>query len=125
MSALGQKQTFAVHQPMSALPPITTARADFRTRSCLLYPSFYTTKPRGTGMGLSICRSIISAHWGPVVGRGKRTSRHYISVHVARRPARMNVRFGSKADISQCSRHVRFTPDSVFRTQEKQERSGA
>ena len=22
MSALGQKQTFAVHQPMSALPPI-------------------------------------------------------------------------------------------------------
>src|SRR6478752_7136642 len=28
MSALGQKQTFALHQPMSALPPITTAKAD-------------------------------------------------------------------------------------------------
>ena len=28
MSALGQKQTFAVHQPMSALPPIATAKAD-------------------------------------------------------------------------------------------------
>jgi hypothetical protein len=28
MSALGQKQTFAVHQPMSALLPIATAKAD-------------------------------------------------------------------------------------------------
>jgi len=28
MSALGQKQTYAVHQPMSALPPIATAKAD-------------------------------------------------------------------------------------------------
>jgi len=38
MSALGQKQTFAPQKAMSALPPITTAKADFRTRSCLLYP---------------------------------------------------------------------------------------
>ena len=38
MSALGQKQTYAVHQPMSALPPIATAKADFRKQSCLLYP---------------------------------------------------------------------------------------
>jgi hypothetical protein len=28
MSALGQKRTFAVHQPMSALHPIATAKAD-------------------------------------------------------------------------------------------------
>jgi hypothetical protein len=28
MSALGHKRTFAVHQPMSALPPIATAKAD-------------------------------------------------------------------------------------------------
>ena len=28
-SALGQKQTFAVHQPMSALPPIATLIAYF------------------------------------------------------------------------------------------------
>jgi hypothetical protein len=28
MSALGQKQTYAVHNGMSALPPIATAKAD-------------------------------------------------------------------------------------------------
>jgi hypothetical protein len=28
MSALGQKQTYAVHKPMSALHPIATAKAD-------------------------------------------------------------------------------------------------
>jgi hypothetical protein len=38
MSALGQKQTFAPQKAMSALPPIATAKANFRTRSCLLYP---------------------------------------------------------------------------------------
>src|SRR5262245_34154216 len=38
MSALGQKQTCAVHQSMSALPPIATAKADSRERSCPLYP---------------------------------------------------------------------------------------
>ena len=38
MSALGQKQTFALQQVTSALPPITTAKADSRERSCLLYP---------------------------------------------------------------------------------------
>jgi hypothetical protein len=29
MSALGQKQTFALQNVMSALPPIATAKADF------------------------------------------------------------------------------------------------
>jgi hypothetical protein len=37
MSALGQKQTYAPHKRMSALPLIATAKADFGNPSCLLY----------------------------------------------------------------------------------------
>src|SRR5262245_47712519 len=37
-SALGQKQTCALQNVMSALPPIATAKADIRNRPCLLYP---------------------------------------------------------------------------------------
>src|SRR5215510_7289068 len=37
MSALGQKRTYALHQPMSALPPIATTKADSRKPPCLLY----------------------------------------------------------------------------------------
>src|SRR5262249_40058294 len=42
MSALGQKQTYAVHNAMSALPPIATTKADSRERLCLLYPHVWT-----------------------------------------------------------------------------------
>src|SRR5215510_1734539 len=38
MSALGQKQTYAVQNRMSALPPIATAKADMPKWSCPLYP---------------------------------------------------------------------------------------
>ena len=37
LSALGQKQTYAVQQPMSALPSIATAKADMCQWSCPLY----------------------------------------------------------------------------------------
>ena len=43
---MGQKQTYAVHKRMSALPPIATAKADSRGRSCLLYPRKRTCAPR-------------------------------------------------------------------------------
>src|SRR5262249_62307627 len=38
MSALGQKQTCALQNVMSALHAIATAKAKFRKRPCLLYP---------------------------------------------------------------------------------------
>src|SRR5262245_58906552 len=38
MSALGHKPTYAVQNVMSDLPPIATAKAEFRKSPCLLQP---------------------------------------------------------------------------------------
>ena len=38
MSALGQKQTYALQKGMSALPPIATMKADAREVRCPLHP---------------------------------------------------------------------------------------
>jgi signal transduction histidine kinase len=45
----------AVHDSGPGLAPATLER---------VFDAFYTTKPGGLGMGLSICRSIIEAHQG-------------------------------------------------------------
>jgi hypothetical protein len=59
MSALGQKQTYAVHKPMSALPPIATAKADSRNGSCLLYP------PKA-----DMCGALTHVCFGPIADIG-------------------------------------------------------
>jgi len=53
MSALGQKSTYAVQKPMSALPPIATAKAYSRNRPCLLFTQKQTcaVQPRMSAKG--------------------------------------------------------------------------
>jgi hypothetical protein len=56
MSALGQKQTFAVQNRMSALPPIATAKADIRPGHVCFTPE------SGHARCNSSCQRAISGH---------------------------------------------------------------
>jgi len=51
----------------SVLVAVQDSGPGLKSESCeRLFDSFYTTKPGGMGMGLSICRSIVEAHGGRI-----------------------------------------------------------
>src|SRR4029450_4208979 len=80
LSALGQKQTYAVQQPMSALLPIATAKAYFRTRSCPLYPRKRTcaVQLRMSALGQKRTHAVQQRRslFNHLVGAGEQRRRH-------------------------------------------------
>jgi len=52
---LGQKQTCAMHQPMSALPPIATAKAEFSQKVMSALP------PKA-----DMCGALVDVRFGPI-----------------------------------------------------------
>ena len=56
-----------------------------------LFNSFYTTKPSGLGMGLSICRSIIEAHGGKLWASQNAGPGRHLPIHAPGRRLRRNL----------------------------------
>jgi C4-dicarboxylate-specific signal transduction histidine kinase len=55
----------AIHEPDSVLLSVEDSGPGIDAKDAnRIFDSFFTTKPQGTGMGLSICRSIIEGHQG-------------------------------------------------------------